>query len=205
MLELTNDHQAGVDEAGRGPLFGPVVAAAVVLPTTFPDQMYMEIKDSKKLSAKKRERLADYIERVAVTFGIGIASPAEVDEINILQATYAAMHRALNNAFARHPFDSVLVDGPAFKPYLNTGFEEGWIPHHCVLDGDNIYMNIAAASILAKTHHDRLIDAALAADPSLKRYGLGTNKGYGTKQHMQALRDFGPAAGHRITFGGVVV
>lgn len=199
-LQLTNDLQAGVDEAGRGPLFGPVVAAAVVLPLTFPDDTYLQIKDSKKLSAKKREALTAYIERHSITFGVGTASAAEIDEINILQATYRAMHRALDQAFSRKVFNNILVDGPNFKPYFNRNVEDGWIQHKCVVDADNTYMNVAAASILAKTYHDRMIDEMMAADPTLERYGLKTNKGYGTKKHMDALILYGPSAHHRMSF-----
>jgi len=195
---------AGVDEAGRGPMFGPVYAAAVVLPDSFPpdDKMWEMIKDSKRLSAKKRELLAPYIESVAVCWGVGSASETEIDTVNILQATYLAMHRALGIAYAKAPFDSILVDGVAFKPYLNNAHEDGWIPFKCVPGGDNKHRHIAAASILAKTYHDRAIDAIIAANPDLEKYGLKTNKGYGTKTHMAALKEFGPSRFHRLSFAG---
>ena len=195
---------AGVDEAGRGPLFGPVVAAAVILPSLdileAKGPLYKSIKDSKKLAPRKRMQVAEYIKEVAITYGVGVASAKEIDEINILQATYVAMHRSLDQAYSHHAFTEISVDGPNFKAYFNKNYEDGWLRHKCITDGDATYMNIAAASILAKTHHDQLILDMIAEDPELAKYGLANHKGYGTKQHYEALRLYGPSQHHRKSF-----
>lgn len=193
---------AGVDEAGRGPLIGPVVAGVAVLPDdgAFPDETYKLIKDSKKLSAKKREMLAEYIKQHAITYGVGVATAKEIDELNILHATMKAMDRALTEAYKKVPFDHILVDGPHFTPYVPPGIESEALTHECVVDGDNIHRNIAAASILAKTHHDALIHQMIAENPDYEKYGLKKNMGYGTAEHMKALKEHGPTPHHRHSF-----
>ncbi len=174
----------GVDEAGRGPLAGPVYAAAVILPR------HLEIPgltDSKKLSDKKRRELFPIIQEQATAFGIGFASEAEIDEINILQATFLAMKRALAQLPIRP--DLALIDG-------NRETDFG-IPVKTVVKGDSLSANIAAASILAKVSRD---DYMLRLAEAYPQYGFDIHKGYGTKAHYQALREFGPSDVHRKTF-----
>jgi len=192
----------GVDEAGRGPLIGPVVAGAVVLPdeSAFPDDTYKEIKDSKKLSAKKRGRLAEYIKKHAITYGIGVCSAEEIDKLNILGATMRAMDRALTDAYRKVPFHHIQIDGPRFVGYIPPGVDSEALQHECIVDGDNTHRNIAAASILAKEHHDMLIREMIEENPDYEKYGLKTNMGYGTAEHMKALKEHGPTPHHRMSF-----
>ena len=184
-FEKANEVQVGVDEAGRGCMIGPVVAAAVIWDPSIP---FEGIKDSKKLSRKRRAQLRTYIEENAIAFGVGMASNMEIDEINILNATYLAMHRALDQIGI--PFDRILVDGDRFRPYK-------FIRHNCQVNGDDRFVSIAAASILAKEHHDEWVVNRFAND---ERYDLLNNRGYGTKKHMQGLTDFGLSSNHRRTF-----
>lgn len=192
---------AGVDEAGRGPLIGPVVAAAVVLPSddAYPDDTYLAIKDSKKLSAKKREALAAYIKQHAITYGIGVSHSQEIDQINILHATMRAMERALTDAYRKRPFHHIMVDGPHFTPYMPPGDSDA-LTHDCVVGGDGIHRNIGAASILAKTHHDMLIRELIEQNPDYEKYGLKKNMGYPTAEHLKALKEHGPTPHHRRSF-----
>lgn len=193
MLDHTNIYTIGVDEAGRGSLAFDVVAAAVIMPASN-DPMMHKIKDSKKMTKKAREIVAEYIKQNAITYGIGTASPAEIDDMNILQATYLAMHRALDMAYAKHSFEQIHVDGNRFKPYK-------CIPHECIVSGDNQILNIAAASILAKTHHDNSIHDILKNDPNMEdHWNFASNVGYGTKKHMDAIKQFGISEYHRKTF-----
>jgi ribonuclease HII len=189
MLELyykyEDEIQVGVDEAGRGSLIGPVFAAAVIWDGSKENN---DIKDSKKISRKKRAVLRTYIEENAIAFGVGSASHEEIDELNILNATYLAMHRALDNL--SHDFDRILVDGHKFKPYKCNA-------HTCIKGGDNKYVSIAAASILAKEYHDDWISQNYPDDD---KYNLNNNKGYGTKMHMDALKKHGMTQHHRTTF-----
>ena len=184
-FEKPNEVQVGVDEAGRGCMIGPVVAAAVIWDPSIP---FEGIRDSKKLSRKKRAQLRTYIEANAVAFGVGMASNKEIDEMNILNATYVAMHRALDEIGTR--FDRILVDGDRFLPYK-------FIRHNCQVNGDYRFVSIAAASILAKEHHDEWVVNRFAND---ERYDLLNNRGYGTKKHMQGLTDYGLSSDHRRTF-----
>ena len=198
----------GVDEAGRGPLAFPVFAAAVVWdPRHNTHPMAAQIKDSKKLSKKKREALRDFIEAHALSYCVASVDEATIDQINILNATHLAMRKALVGCYSKcpsRPFDVILVDGDRFKPFSDPSVPEGedtrFIEHHCVVGGDNEYLQIAAASILAKTYHDKFIADALAAHPALAVYGLATNMGYGTAAHCEALRAHGPSRFHRRTF-----
>lgn len=189
MLELyyKSEHeiQVGVDEAGRGSLIGPVFAGAVIWDKSIPCD---DIKDSKKLSRKKRAVVRKYIEENAVAFGVGYASNEEIDDINILNATYLAMHRALSNV--NHTFDRILVDGNRFKPYFCN-------IHNCITSGDNKYVSIAAASILAKEYHDDWIEENYEND---EKYNLNSNKGYGTQKHIEGLKKYGITEHHRKTF-----
>lgn len=174
----------GVDEAGRGPLAGPVCAAAVILPE------HLEIpglNDSKKLSDKRRRELFPIIRESALAYGIGFASPEEIDEINILQATFLAMRRALAQLAVKP--DLALIDG-------NRETDFG-VPCKTVIKGDSLSANIAAASVLAKVSRDDLMLKAAEAYPG---YGFEIHKGYGTKAHYAALEEKGPCAIHRRTF-----
>jgi ribonuclease HII len=177
--------EAGCDEAGRGCLAGPVVAAAVILPISF---NHLWLDDSKKLSERKREELRPIIEEKAIAWGVGIVSPEEIDEINILNASFLAMHRAIDQL--RTTPEKLLIDGNRFNPYSG-------IPHLCIIKGDGIYRSIAAASILAKTYRDQIM---LKLNTRYPHYGWAGNKGYPTSTHRQAIRDFGPCEQHRKSF-----
>lgn len=175
----------GVDEAGRGPLAGPVCAAAVILP---PDLELEGLNDSKKLSEKRREALYPLICEQALAYGIAFASEQEIDELNILQATFLAMRRAVGQ-LGRKP-DLALVDG-------NREPDFGDIPVRTIIKGDSRSANIAAASILAKVTRDRFM---LEQDAVYPQYGFAVHKGYGTQKHYAALREFGPCPIHRRSF-----
>lgn len=202
MLQLSydttgNSVEAGIDEAGRGCLSGRVYAAAVILPPEFPDDTYMQIKDSKKLSRKKRAELRQYIEKHAIAYSVAYAEPSEIDEINILQATLRTMHRAVDGL--RTTPDTLLVDGTQFEFYMTD--EGDVIPHHLIQKGDNKFFSIAAASILAKEYHDEYVKHLCAENPELKKYGWEQNMCYGTKQHRDAIVEHGLTIYHRKTFG----
>lgn len=174
----------GVDEAGRGPLAGPVCAAAVILPP------YIDIpglNDSKKLSDKKRRELFPVIKEMALTYGIAFADHSEIDEINILQATYLAMERAILQLQIRPEY--VLIDGNRTKDF--------GLPVKTIVHGDSLSANIAAASILAKVTRDDWMENMSIEFPE---YGFDVHKGYGTKAHYEALDQFGPCRIHRLTF-----
>lgn len=181
---------AGIDEVGRGPLAGPVVAAAVVIdPATLPAELAIHLDDSKKLSAKKREYL-DALIRQHCRFAIAQASVAEIDRLNILKATFLAMARAVDGLgiVPAH----ALVDGNRPPPLP--------CPAHCVIGGDGKSLSIAAASIIAKVHRDRLM---AALDLDFPGYGWAANAGYGTKAHMEALKRLGPTPHHRTSFAPI--
>jgi ribonuclease HII len=193
-LPIANSVEVGCDEVGRGCLFGNVVTAAVVLPSVLPeDGRWKEIRDSKKLSAKKRKELAVYIQEMAVAWAIGEATVEEIDHMNILQATMTAMHRALTQVQTTCAFDKILVDGNYFRKFGDT-------PHEMVLQGDANVLCIAAASILAKEARDASIQSLVATHPELEVYGLKSNMGYGTAVHRQAIRDHGQTQWHRKSF-----
>ncbi len=188
MLELFLNKdliEAGCDEAGRGCLAGPVFAAAVVLPPHFECE---ELNDSKLLTEKVRYRLRPYIEEKALAWAVGVVSNEEIDEINILNASFLAMHRAVEqlSIFPQH----LLIDGNRFKKY------EG-IPHTCVVKGDSKLMPIAAASVLAKTYRD---DFMLNLHAEYPMFNWNNNKGYPTKKHRDALQQHGATVYHRKTF-----
>ena len=174
----------GVDEAGRGPLAGPVCAAAVILP---PNLEIPGLTDSKKLSDKRRRELYPMIMQQAVAYGIGLASHEEIEQINILQATFLAMERALAQLRVRP--DLVLIDGNRKKDF--------GIPAETVVKGDSLSASIAAASVLAKVTRDDIMIAMAQENPG---YGFEIHKGYGTKAHYDALRTLGPSPIHRMTF-----
>ena len=174
----------GVDEAGRGPLAGPVCAAAVILPK---DLELPGLTDSKKLTDKKRRELFPLIQEQAIAYGIGLATEQEIDEINILQSTFLAMQRALEQLQVKP--DLALIDGNRQKDF--------GIPAKTVVKGDSLSANIAAASILAKVTRDNLMVELAETYP---QYGFEIHKGYGTKAHYEALRQFGASPIHRTTF-----
>jgi len=183
-LSYTNFLEVGVDEAGRGPLAGPVFAAAVILPR----KNILELNDSKKLSEKKRYQLRNVIEEVAIDFCVASVDNEIIDKINILNATYLAMHKALDGLKIKPEF--ILVDGNRFKPYKN-------IPYKCIVKGDGRYLSIAAASVLAKTYRD---DFMCKISEEFPCYGWKDNKGYGTKFHFNAIRKYGISPYHRKSF-----
>ena len=177
--------ECGCDEAGRGCLAGPVVAAAVLLPDDFTSEL---LNDSKQLSEKQRDKLRVLIEREAVEWAVAIVSPQEIDQLNILNASILAMHRAVD-ALTIRP-ELLLIDGNRFKPYPG-------ILHQTIVKGDSIYLSIAAASVLAKTHRDELM---LQLDRDYPQYDWKRNKAYPTKAHKEAIRNHGTTPHHRITF-----
>jgi ribonuclease HII len=177
--------EAGTDEAGRGCLCGPVTAAAVILPPDFKNEF---LNDSKQLTAKQRYALRPIIEKEAIAWAYSHVSPQEIDEINILNASILAMHKSIS-ALKVQP-DFIAVDGNRFKPYNDVAF-------HCQVKGDATYMNIAAASILAKTYRDDKMRELAIAYP---QYGWERNAGYPTKGHRAAIRSHGPTPHHRMTF-----
>ena len=177
--------EAGCDEAGRGCLAGSVFAAAVILPEGYQNEL---LNDSKQLTEKKRYQLREMIERDAVAWAVGIVTPEEIDQINILNASILAMHRALDQLKVRP--EAVIVDGNRFKKYKD-------LPHTTIVKGDGKYLSIAAASILAKTYRDDYMNQ-LAEEYPL--YDWKSNKGYPTKKHRDAIRQFGITPYHRKTF-----
>ena len=180
-----NTIEAGCDEAGRGCLAGAVFAAAVILPEDFncPD-----LNDSKQLSEKQRYALREIIEKEALAYGVGIVSPAEIDKINILNASFLAMHRAIEQLSITP--GHLLIDGNRFKQYKK-------IPHTCIVKGDGKFLSIAAASVLAKTYRD---DYMLKLHEEFDRYDWKNNKGYPTKKHREGIKNFGTTPYHRNSF-----
>lgn len=178
-------NEAGTDEAGRGCLAGPVFAAAVILPEDFSNEY---INDSKKLTERRRELLRPIIEEQALAWAVGIVDAQEIDKINILNASILAMHRALDALKVRP--GAIIVDGNRFKPY-------GDIPYRTFVKGDGRFANIAAASILAKTHRDEFMRKIHEEYPM---YHWNENKGYPTKAHREAIEKYGPTPYHRMTF-----
>lgn len=177
--------EAGCDEAGRGCLAGAVFAAAVILPPDFDCEL---LNDSKKLTEKQRYQLRPIIEEQALAYAVGIVSPEEIDKINILKASFLAMHRAIDQLKIRP--EHLLIDGNRFTPYPD-------IPNTCVVKGDGKYQSIAAASILAKTYRDDYMDKLNSEYP---QYLWDKNKGYPTKAHRAAIASHGPSPYHRMSF-----
>lgn len=177
--------EAGCDEAGRGCLAGSVYAAAVIFPADYQNE---ELNDSKQLTDKKRHQLRKIIERDALAWAVGVVTPEEIDKINILNASFLAMHRALDQLALRP--EAIIVDGNRFKPY-------GKIPHTCIVKGDAKYLSIAAASILAKTYRDDYMDGLAEEYP---QYDWKSNKGYPTKKHRDAIRQYGVTPYHRMSY-----
>ncbi|MFV0378432.1 MAG: ribonuclease HII [Mangrovibacterium sp.] len=177
--------EAGCDEAGRGCLAGPVVAAAVILPANFENEL---LNDSKQLSEKQRYLLRPIIEEQALAFAVGLVSHTEIDEINILNASFLAMHRAVDQLQPKP--EHLLIDGNRFKPYPGIG-------HTCVVKGDGKLLPIAAASVLAKTYRDDLMNRLHQQFP---HYAWDKNKGYPTQAHRRAIEQWGVSPHHRLSF-----
>lgn len=199
--------EAGCDEAGRGCLAGSVYAAAVILPRDYTNPM---LNDSKKLSAKARYALREQIEADAVAWAVGVVTPDEIDKINILHASFLAMHRAIDRLVVRP--EALIIDGNRFDPYVPTGHEPfegrkervvarpgdaGVLPYECIVKGDGKYQAIAAASILAKTYRDDYMDELHRQYPM---YGWNSNKGYPTKAHREAIAKCGISPFHRLSY-----
>lgn len=180
-----NKVEAGCDEAGRGCLAGSVFAAAVILPPDYENEL---LNDSKQLSEKKRYLLRSMIEKDALAWAVGVVTAAEIDKINILNASILAMHRALD-ALSLRP-EAIIVDGNRFKPYHD-------MPHTTIVKGDGKYLSIAAASILAKTYRDDYMKAIAEEFP---QYDWQSNKGYPTKKHRAAIKEYGISPYHRKSF-----
>lgn len=176
---------ASLDEVGRGSLAGPVVAACVVWKSGEYDHL---IRDSKKLSAKKRLELVDYIKYNAIDYSIAFIDAARIDEVNILNATYEAMHQCIDKLSME--VDHIIVDGNSFRPYQD-------VPHTCIIKGDAKEVSIGAASILAKVTRDEFMAEHATIFPE---YGWDVNSGYGTKKHIIALQEHGPTIMHRKSF-----
>lgn len=187
LLQYKNKNviEAGCDEAGRGCLAGAVYAAAVILPSDF---ICEALNDSKKLTEKRRYELRPLIEKEAIAWAVGYVSPEEIDKINILNASFLAMHRAIKKLTVRPEY--LLIDGNRFKPYPD-------IPHSCEIKGDGRFLSIAAASVLAKTYRDDYMNVLHEQYP---QYNWDKNKGYPTKAHRTAIREFGTTPYHRMTF-----
>ena len=177
--------EAGCDEAGRGCLAGSVYAAAVILPVGYQNEL---LNDSKQLTEKRRYELREIIQRDAVAWAVGIVTPEEIDKINILNASILAMHRALDQLQVRP--EAVIVDGNRFKKYKD-------LPHTTIVKGDGKYLSIAAASILAKTYRDDYMNQLAEEYP---QYDLRSNKGYPTKKHREAIRQYGTTPYHRMSY-----
>ena len=186
LLPCLNENlvEAGCDEAGRGCLAGAVYAAAVILPPDYKNEL---LNDSKKLTEKQRYQLRPIIEKEALAWAVGVVTPQEIDKINILNASFLAMHRALDKLALRPEY--ILVDGNRFKPYQS-------IPYTTIVKGDGKYLSIAAASILAKTYRDDYMNALHQEYPM---YDWLSNKGYPTKKHREAIRRFGTSPYHRMS------
>lgn len=177
--------EAGCDEAGRGCLAGPVYAAAVILPKDYKNKW---LDDSKKLTDVVRYDLRPEIEEKAISWAVGVVDNTEIDKINILKASFLAMHRAIDKLEIKP--ESLLIDGNRFTPYKG-------IPHYCIIKGDAKFLNIAAASILAKTYRDDFMKEAALKHP---QYGWEKNMGYPTKKHREAIKQYGTTELHRLTF-----
>ena len=192
--------EAGCDEAGRGCLAGSVYAAAVIFPEDYQNE---ELNDSKQLTDRKRHELRAIIERDAIAWAVGIVTPEEIDKINILNASFLAMHRALDQLKVRP--EAIIVDGNRFRPYVDrsrTAVDAvqnapSPLPHTCIVKGDGKYLSIAAASILAKTYRDDYMDELAEQYP---QYDWKSNKGYPPRKHRDAIRHYGVTPYHRMSY-----
>jgi len=192
----SNKLEVGIDEVARGCLAGPVFTSAVIWPKDLDCEFENEIKDSKKLSRNKRNLLREYIECNAIDFSVGYKDNTVIDKYNILNATHMAMHDALDNLNIVP--ELILVDGNSFKPYYHNN---DIIEHTCIIEGDNSYLPIACASILAKEYHDEYIKNLIEKEVDLNKYDWLNNMCYGTKKHIDAIKEYGISKYHRKTFG----
>lgn len=201
---LPNRYEAGADEAGRGSLISKVMVGAVIFPGEIsqkddPDNLYSRIRDSKKVPPPEREILYEFIKKHAISCSVGWADEREIDEINIRKATMKAFHRAIDGLHIRP--QHLLIDGPYFEEYT-CPIRNVIVPHTCIIQGDNAFVSIAAAAILAKVEHDRYIKHLCELDATLDaHYGLLTNMGYGTAKHIKGIKDWGATPHHRMSFG----
>ena len=201
--------EIGVDEVGRGPMFGPVYTGAVVLPKDSEDFDYSLLKDSKKFTSRKKLlAAAEYIKENALFWSVTFESEKTIDKINILQATLNSMHKSISNILEKMTDDQqknvfLTVDGNQFRPYSTMMNDELYtIPHECFKGGDDLYSSIAAASILAKVERDNYILDLCEKFPKLKEYySIDSNKGYGAKVHLDGIKQYGITKWHRQTFG----
>jgi ribonuclease HII len=193
-----NNIEVGLDEAGRGCLLGPVCCAGVIWVLKDPRDDII-IKDSKKYTEKKRIQCYDYIKENCIDSSIQLISNEEIDKKNILQCSIEGMHHCLDDISNRTSFDMILVDGNRFEPYYSVK-KDDFIPHDCIIKGDDTYKSIAAASILAKTFRDKYIIQLVKDNPELEKYDILNNKGYGTKKHMEAIETYGITKWHRKSF-----
>ena len=194
-----NNIELGIDEAGRGCLFGDLFVAGVILPKNIEeliDEHQVTIKDSKKMSKKKRNISKDFIKKYAIDYFICQISNYTIDEKNILVATLDGMHNVVKNMKTKA--NKILVDGNRFNTYYDENNKK--IEHECIIGGDDSYLSIASASILAKTAKDEYIENIVKNNPELEKYGLLTNSGYGTKKHIEAIKEFGISEWHRKTY-----
>jgi ribonuclease HII len=203
-----NNWEIGIDEAGRGPLFGRVYTAAVVLPKDKDLFDHSLMKDSKKFTSKKKiTEVYEYIKKNAIAYNVSYEDETTIDKINILQATFKSMHNSVRNILQNKPDDKkiekLLVDGNNFKPYTylyNNHITQ--LNHICIEGGDNKYSSIAAASILAKVERDKYIEELCEINPYLDdKYGILKNKGYGTRKHIDGIKQYGISEFHRKTYG----
>ena len=201
MLKYYNSEkiEVGIDEAGRGCLAGPVFTGAVILPKEFEkedEDLIYQIKDSKKLSKKKRHMLRNFIESIAIDYSVTYKDNIFIDKNNILNSTLLSMHDAISQLNIVP--ELILVDGNSFKPYY---YNNELIENICVIGGDDKYLPIACASILAKEYHDDYIKNLIESDSKYLNYGWDTNMCYGTEKHLQGIREYGITDYHRKSFG----
>ena len=193
-----NKIELGIDEAGRGCLFGPVCIGSVILGDIETNPPPYPIRDSKKCSPKITKILKYYIENNAIAYNVQFIDEKTIDKLNILQATVRGMHQCVDEILKQVSIDTILVDGNYFPFYFDKECEP--IDHVCIPKGDNTYLNIAAASILAKEYHDEYILNLVKENPELEKYNLHKNKGYGTKEHLNAIQEYGLTQWHRKSF-----
>ena len=201
--DCESDVEVGLDEAGRGCLFGPVCVAGVIWVKEDPEHIYrkkqIEVKDSKKCSENYRNECYGYIVDNSIDYSIHLLDNDIIDEKNILQCSIEGMHMCLDSISKKNKINNILVDGNHFNTYYSSSLDD-FISHKCVIKGDGIYKSIAAASILAKTYRDNYIIRLCDENPILEKYGIRKNKGYGTKQHMDAIHEHGITKWHRKSF-----
>ena len=197
--QTKNKLELGIDEAGRGCLFGPVCVASVVWLDEDPDKNLI-IKDSKKCSEKQRNILSEYIKENCIAYSIHFIDNNDIDKDNILKSTIKGMHKCIDDILIQINIDKILVDGNQFEPYYDKQSDE-FIDFDCVIEGDNKYKSIAAASILAKTSRDNYIKQLCEENEELEKYDIKNNKGYGTKNHIEAIKKYKITKWHRKSFG----